>query len=196
MLPELSNKRFVILGLQGSGKSVLAWHIVSQTKNALVYDVHHEYRGLNRYLVSIKHCDRRVKNDAGLTELEMVIRKVVLESGKVRMFVIDEANRYCPNKYPLPASVLTLNDDNRHEGIALGVIARRPAQLHSDLIELAHYLFIFRLPGKADYKTLEDIASGLGDTVRGLKDYEFVVVDPGRGFKVHPPIDCIVTKRH
>jgi hypothetical protein len=188
MLPDITNKRFVILGQQGSGKTVLAKYYLRGTKDSMVYDIHHEYTGLNRYLAAHRQVDRRTKNDPGIIELDNFVSTVVLGSGRVRLFVLDEGNRFCPNKYPLPASILTLNDDNRHDKIAFGVIARRAAQLHTDLVELAHYLFIFRLTGKNDYSFLEDTAIGLGDAVRALEDFQFVVVDPSRRFKVHEPM--------
>jgi hypothetical protein len=186
---DLSNKRFVILGLQGSGKTTQAKHILKSVKNHIVYDVHHEYTGFNRYLVQYRQVRKPGDNkDPAIAELNSFVSQCVLLPGQIRLFVLDEANRYCPNKYPLPSSILTLNDDNRHERIAFGVVARRAAQLHTDLVELAHYLFVYRLTGKNDYKYLEDIAEGLGDAVRALKDYHYVQVNPDRSFQVMPPV--------
>jgi DNA helicase HerA-like ATPase len=188
MLPDISSKRFAILGLQGSGKTVLARFFLKAIKNSIVYDVHHEYVGYNRYMADHRQVDRRNKADPGVLELDTFVKMVVTGSGQVRLFVLDEANRFCPSHYPLPASILTLNDDQRHDKIAFGTIARRPSQLHTDLIELAHYLFIFRLTGRNDYQFLEDTAEGLGDAVKKLEDFQFVIVDPGRRFKVHEPM--------
>ncbi len=189
MLPDITNKRFVILGLQGSGKTELAKKFLKAQKNSIVYDVQHEYYGFNRYIVGNKNPDRRMRSkDLSVAELNVFIIQVVQESGQIRLLIIDEANRYCPNKYPLPASILTLNDDSRHLKLGFGVIARRAAQLHTDLVELAHYLFIFRLTGRNDYQFLEDTAVGLGDAVKDLDDFHFVIVDPSRRFKVHPPV--------
>lgn len=191
MLPDITNKRAVIFGLQGSGKSVLARSLLATEKNHLVYDVHHEYGDMIRYLVTYKHV-RKPGNpqDPAIIELNWLVERLVIcQGGKIRLFAIDEANRYCPNHYPLPSSILTLNDDNRHDRIGFITIARRPAQLNTDLTELAHYLFIFRLTGRNDYKFLEDTAEGLGDAVKALKDFHFCIVDPGRRFKIHPPVE-------
>jgi len=192
-LPDLENKRFCIFGLQGSGKTELAKAIMKgvRVNTYLVYDVHHEYTGFTRYLASTRQVDRRNNNDPGVIELNNIIDRV---KSRIRLFVLDEANRFCPNHYPLPASILVLNDDQRHDKIAVGFVARRPVQLHTDLVELAHYLFIFRLTGRNDYKFLEDTAEGLGDQVKALKDYEFVIVDPGRRFAVHPPLKIEMKK--
>lgn len=186
---NLSNKRFCIFGLQGSGKSVLLKTLVRQEPSHMIYDVHHEHAGLNRYFVQHRQVDRRRKDAPGIIELDNFVNRLVLESKQVRLFVLEEANRYCPNKYPLPASILVLNDDQRHDRIAFGSIARRPAQLNTDLVELAHYLFIFQLTGRNDYQFMEDTAMGLGDVVRDLLPYHFVVVPPRRSdYYVHKPV--------
>ena len=104
------------------------------------------------------------------------------------MFGIDECNRYCPNRKPLPDQVGVLNDFNRHYRIATGYIARRPTQLNTDLIELSHYLVFFRLMGKNDYRYMEDIADGLGDAVRALPKFHYVLVDEARDYQVCKPV--------
>jgi hypothetical protein len=189
-LPDLTDKRAVILGLQGSGKSELGKCLTRSEPAHLVYDVHHEYTGFNRYLVE----HRQVRKpgdpkDPAIDELNNLVERVIFEGGRIRRFTMDEANRYCPGKYPLPSSILTLNDDNRHDKVSFIAIARRAVQLNADLVELAHYLFIFRLPGKNDRQYLEGLSEGLGDAVRELQDYHFMVVDPRRQYSVHLPID-------
>lgn len=189
MIPDLTNKRFVIFGLQGSGKTILAKHILSQEPAHFVFDTLHEYKGFNRYLPL-------QRDTRGIPELETLIEIAIIRSKAVRLFIIDEANRFCPSKIPLPQAVLNLNDFQRHYGIAFGAIARRPVQLFTDLTELAHYMFIFNLKGKNDCAYLDAIVLGLGDAVSQLQSYHFVVVSPGRSYEVHAPIDIsALTKR-
>lgn len=187
-LPDLQNKRFVILGLQGSGKSVLMKAIAADNHNHLIYDVHHEHTGFNRYLVQNKRPTTYKESDPAIAELNAVVARTVLDIGLIRMFILEEANRYCPSKRPLPSSILVLNDDNRHDKVSFGSIARRAVQLNSDLVELAHYLFIFRLPGKNDYIYLENVAEGLGDAVRNLEEFHYVQVEPSRDYNIKPPV--------
>lgn len=180
---DIANKGFAILGLKGTGKSVLVKSILRGNKDSMVYDVLHEHTGFNRYLPKY-----RDGSDAGIAELNYFVRQCI-QPGNIRLFILEEANRYCPPKpKPLPPAMLDLNDFNRHWHISFGVVARRPTQLNSDLIELAHYLFIYRLVGKNDYQYLESVAEGLGDAVRGLPDYHFVVCGPDRKFQVHAPV--------
>jgi len=185
MLPDLTNKRFVILGLQGTGKSYLARHLLQHEQASIAYDVLHEYQGLNRYIVKY-----RQHGQEGVDELNLFVSKVVVGSKRIKLFVLDEANRYCPPKpHPLPDAILELNDWQRHYGISFGCIARRPTQLHSDLVELAHYMFIFQLKGRNDVAYLDTIATGLGQQVLQLPQYHFVVVHPNHEVELHPPIN-------
>lgn len=180
---DIASKRFVIVGLQGSGKTCLARTFLRSEPASIVYDVLDEYQGLNRYIATGRQYDPE-----SLNELNEFVNRVVVGSGKVRLFVLDEANRYCPNRRPLPDSISELNDFQRHYNIAFGVVARRPVQLNTDLVELAHYLFVFRLVGKNDLEYLDSLSAGLADVVAGLGQYEFVVVDPLRRYQVHKPV--------
>jgi DNA helicase HerA-like ATPase len=184
MLPDLTNKRFVILGLQGSGKSQLAKHLLQHEQAHIVYDVMHEHSGFNRYIV--KH---RKHGKDGIDELNLFVQKVVIESKRIRLFILDEANRYCPPKpAPLPDSILELNDWQRHWNISFGSIARRPTQLNSDLTELANYKFIFQLTGVKDLAYLDSIVKGLGDQVLTLPPFHFVIVYPNHQTEIQAPI--------
>lgn len=189
MFVDLSDKRFCIFGLQGSGKSIMVKHLLKETPHSIVYDVLREHKGLARYIVSRRQVIRHNENDPAILELNQFVNQIVIGSGMIRMFILEEANRFCPPKpQPLPSSILDLNDFQRHEKIAFGVVARRPTQLHSDLVELAHYLFVFHLVGKNDYAYLEAIAEGLGDAVRALKPFCFVVVNPDRSYSTRKPL--------
>lgn len=186
---ELENKRFAIFGLQGSGKSVLVKQILTLYRPSIVYDVLKEHYGFNRYLVTNRQVIKHREDDIAILELNRFVNQVVIASHQVRLFILEEANRYCPPKpFPLPSSILDLNDFQRHEKIAFGVVARRPVQLNSDLVELAHYLFIFHLVGKNDVDYLESVAEGLGMAARSLPDYHFIIVHPNRSYEIHKPI--------
>lgn len=177
---DITNKRFCILGLQGSGKTELAKHLLRGSSNHLVYDPLQEYDGFRRYVPD----DRN-----SIDELTLCIQKLVVAKLKPDLFLLDEANRYCPPKpHPLPMGIAELNDWSRHMSLSWGCICRRPVQLHSDLMELAHYLFIFVLKGKNDGMYLDSILPHLSDTVASLPDYHFAVVAENRSVSIHAPI--------
>jgi len=187
MIPDLSDKRFAMFGLQGSGKTNLAKYLLKAQPAHLVFDVKHEYQGLNRYVV-------RFRDKRGIPELEAVIDKLVTPTELIKLFVIDEANRYLePKPVPLPPAVLNLNDFSRklpptNKALSFGCIARRPVQMHTDITELAHYLFVFNLKGKNDCQYLDALVHGLGETVATLPDFHFVIVFPNRTYQVHEPV--------
>jgi hypothetical protein len=67
--------------------------------------------------------------------LETIINKITPPKGTdinkwlppYSLFIIDEANRFCPPKPKLlPAAVADLNDQNRHYLMSVGYVARRP----------------------------------------------------------------------
>ncbi len=180
---NLANKRFTILGLQGSGKSTFAKWIVKQNPKALVFDTVKEYpNNVNRYIPVKSHGPTLVD------ECERCIERLLLKNKRFDMFVIDEANRIAPSKKPLPPNLGALNDQNRHYGIALGMVARRPTQLHTDFLDLAHFLFIFQLSGPHDVMALERIEKGLGNAAKTLPPYHFLLVNENRQYQVMPPI--------
>lgn len=186
---DLTGKTFCILGLKGTGKSTLANLILNTYgASALYYDTLFEappdsvfdvYQPNNRYSVR---------------ELETVINAIIPQNvnqlPKYRLVIIDEANRHCPPKpSPLPPAIADLNDQCRHYLMSAGFIARRPIQLNSDLMELADYIFIFRLTGKNDIQYLENTVTGLGEAVKSLGNHEFIQVNPDKSFQVCAPIN-------
>ena len=186
MLVNLDKKTFLILGYKGSGKSTLAKTIAtSYGARCLYYDTLHEIPESAKF-----HAYRPVDRQS-VTELEKTVK--FLEISKAyRLFLIDESNRYFPPKPSrLPQGIADLNDWCRHPQYNLGVgyIARRPVQINTDLVEICDYMFIFQLGGKNDVAYLNSLRDGLGDTVKDLKPYHFVLANQDRTFKVYPPVN-------
>lgn len=180
---SLQSKTFCVFGLRGTGKSTMVNGIASHFgSKTLVYDTLHEVPEAATYF-SYPPRDRY-----SVPELNDVITGV-LAVRRFDLFIIDEANRFCPPKpAPLPQKVQDLNDMCRHYGLGAGYVARRPVQLNQDLTELAEYLFIFHLAGKSDISYLNDISQGLGDAVLALPNFYFVLVSPDRSYEVYDPI--------
>lgn len=180
---NLDGRTFCIFGLRGSGKSTFADNIARQYgAAAIVYDTTHEYPKNAGYDIY------RPRDPRSDIELSNVV-SAVLKKRAYKLILIDEANRFMPSKpHPLPPVIAQLNDQCRHYNIAVGYIARRLSQLNQDLTELAEYLFIYHLKGKADYAYLENVSPGLGDAVVLLPPHYFVVVYPDRDFKAFTPI--------
>lgn len=180
---DLANKAFCVFGLPDGGKSTLVNYLLYQYGSvAFVYDTLHEYP-------DTPFDSYTPKGRYNIAEFEPVI-SVAMK--KYKMIVIDECNRFCPPKpTPLPQAIADLNDWRAHYGISVGYVCRRPVQLNQDLTELANYLFIFNLKGKNDCQYLNDLADGLGDAVKELEMYHFMIVDPQRNYQVCPPVPKI-----
>ena len=182
---ELTRRTWCVLGYKGGGKSILGKTIASRYGlKALYYDTLHEVPH------EAKFNSYQPKNRYNIAELESIIK--LIKNGKYfRMFVIDEANRFCPPKpRPLPEGIADMNDWCRHPqyNLSVGYICRLPVQINTDLIEIADYLFIFQLGGKNTQSYLNDMRSGLGDVVRDLPPFHFVLVYPNRTWIVCNPV--------
>ena len=181
---DLKGKVWVDFGLRESGKSTFADHVLTTYGElALYYDTVHEAP------IDSKYDIYQPKDRYSVFELETVVKTItpanINQLPKYRMFVIDEANRFCPSKpSPLPPSIADLNDQCRHYLMSVGFIARRPSQLNQDLTELADYVFLFHLTGKNDKAYLESLKQGLGDAVETLENHRFICLFPDRHFEL------------
>lgn len=168
--------RIGIFGLQGSGKTTLAKDIAREyKKHTFIFDVMNEYSFNHRYNVK----NRSYPEIAEEFDLffKNFYKPKVLEKKIKNILIIDEANRIAPNGRKLADGLAELNDLHRHYKNSFILIARRPAQLHTDLLELLHYIIVFRLNGINDIKRLNSIKEGLGDEVKHLGAHEFIIYD-------------------
>ena len=179
--------RRVIVGLQGSGKTVLAKSIIDQYHkqgvSTLVIDYQHEYDGKG-------HTAYRVTDRVNPTqEVDTVLRHMIIDPYHGRVprrqryghLVCDEAPRYFPNRTPLPTSMAEINDVGRHIGVAVTCIARRFSQVNTDLVELAHEIYLFRQSGVNDLKRCNDMSAGLANIVGHLPPHHYALLDMTTG---------------
>jgi hypothetical protein len=119
------------------------------------------------------------------------ITRAVMKSRKYALYAIDEANRFAePKPEPLPPVLRDLNDYRAHYELATLYIGRRPVQFHTDIVDLANNLIIFRLDGQHDIDYLNRTKSGLGDVASTLPPYHFIVRTLKTGnWIVHKPVD-------
>lgn len=184
---KLERKTWCAFGYKETGKSSLVKTIAQVFgSECLYYDSQHEVpkdAGFHAYKPDDKH---------SVEELLSIAAALTMNK-RYRMFIIDEADRFFPPKpKPLPKLIKDMNDSCRHPqfNMSIGYVARRPCSINTDLVEIADYIFCFNLGGKNDIKYLNDLATGLGDTVRNLEKYHFVVVPNIRkNYAVHRPIE-------
>ena len=179
---DLTGKRICVVGLQGSGKSYLTKYLLERYKRVFVIDPMDEYQIIDKD-----------KNRVRVVLKEEVIPDIVfdtIENTHLDMLIVDELSRFAPSRRSINSRLKNFADVCRHPPTPTTFvgIARRPGQVFTDYVELAHYIFIFRLRGRNDSIWLANQAIDLPTTVHGLKQYEFVCLDPDRSFKVMPPV--------
>lgn len=178
----------MVFGLKKSGKSNFVQWLLTQDRyrNHLMYDLTAEHAALNRYIPTNR------RGEEAKAELNGVVERTVVGNDRDRrpdILALEEVSRFCSPNSPPPEAVYELIDMNRHYGIGILGIARRPAQVHTDMVELADNLIIFRLRGKNDRRRLNAEVSGLGDAVVELEEYEFIHVDASRDYQVVNPVE-------
>lgn len=180
--------RRVIVGLQGSGKTVLAKSFIARYKkrgiSTLVIDYGNEYdgKGFTAFRLSKDRSNPAIEIDAAVRTLIIEpYRAGVPRSKRYGHLVLDEAPRYLPNRQPLPPAIGEINDVGRHIGIAMTTIARRFSQVNTDLVELAHEIYLFRQSGVNDLRRCDDMRAGLANIVGSLAPHHYAVLDMTTG---------------
>jgi len=179
----------MVFGLKKQGKSNwVQWLLKNHEayQNTLMYDVAREHDSLNRYLPEYR------KGEKARAEAGEVISHFITDNHRALrpdLLVLEEVSRLAPNSGGASDAVFDLVDLARHYGVGIMGIARRPAQVDTDLVEMADNIIVFNLRGKNDVKRLNDESPGAGDAARELDDYHYLRIDGGREWTVHSPVD-------
>lgn len=185
-LPDLKRRHTVVLGKKKEGKSNWVQYALTRPENSrhLVYDTVREHQNLNRYIPTNR------KGDKGKSEFNGVTERFITEQDRDRrphIYAVEEASRVAPNRGSIPDAWMELVDLNRHYDVGLMAVARRPAQMDTDTVELADTLVVFYVDGKNDVRRLNEIKDGLGDRANDLDPYHYLTVQ-GRELEEHQPV--------
>ena len=178
---DLHPRGTVLAGLRGSGKSNFArWLCQMEPDAVLVYDPLDQYPEYDRIRPKQRDFPKAAE------ELGRILNRMELWDAArhpYRLLVVDEAQRVAPGGgRPLHPTLGRLNAEHRHIPLGVVWIARRPRELHPEVVNLADHLCLWRLPGATDARFLDDTARGLADAVASLGPWEFVYVDQGRRY--------------
>ena len=188
---DLSKPRLVsIFGYTGGGKSNFLKYLLKELKNhkILVVDFHNEYAKLDKYTNIDRVCPKTsVKNNQ--EELNKFLDKAIkhAKDNQYNLIAIDEANQYMVSKNKISYAMVDLKNNHRHYNLSAFFIMRRPTQFDTDIIEQSHYLVAFSIKGKNTVKYFNDLSDGMGDAITRLSQYEYVLADPDRDFRIHNP---------
>lgn len=187
---DLIGKHTMVFGLKGAGKSNFTQWIIDDHdayRNALVYDVCREHGNTEvaRYIPTHR------SGKESRAEFGAVIAKYVTENhrdARPDLVVAEEVSRVAPNSGATPDQLLDLIDMNRHYNVGFLGVARRPAQVDANLVELADNIIVFAVRGKNDRKRLNNEAPGAGDAAAKMDKYHFLRITPDRRFEIHKPV--------
>ena len=176
-ITDLKEKKIVIAGLTGCGKTYLSKKITKKFKT-LVYTPHrYEWQKENVYLYVPKDF---------YEEFEDIAKKVkkYAKEGKITMFMIDEFDLLLQNKSKIPPAFLDLLINHRHYGLSIMLVTRRIQNLPPQVYEECHYMGIFAVQSPNAVKKLNDIDGTMGEQAKALKqeDHKFLWKKQG-----HPP---------
>lgn len=198
MRVNFSNKLVSVFGLHETGKSYFVKQM-SENYDTVVFDILNEYDE-NKHDVWRPEQDQYPEIQDEFDDFVGYIREQKRQNeARWGMMVCDEASTVLPNKKGMPSNVNNFLNYYRHsldeKGWDMGgvFVARRPARVNTNIVELSRYLVIFRVTGKNDIKYLNSIASGLGDEASKLgsgdrPEHEFILVHPDRNYEVMPPL--------
>lgn len=187
---DLLGQQTMVFGKKGQGKSNFIQHVLQKDayRNTLVFDTNreHENTGLPRYE------PRHRRGKEARAELGEVLSRYVTTPTDYRdirpdLVVLEELSRYAPSGGSMCDELGEFVDLARHLDVGLLGVARRPAQVDTDTVELADNTVIFRVDGDNDVRKLNRISSGLGDAAAGLEEYHFLVYD-GSDYAIHEPV--------
>ncbi len=184
---DLRKKIFCIFGLNMSGKSYFTKNAIIPKYKCLVFDPNGEY--------DQQTCDvykPKSRSYPGIAfENEKFLDWIKKNKGNCDLLIFDEADSIFPNKKPLMSNMDSLKGRYRHPEwgeLGIGFICRRPAQIFTDFPSLSHYIFSFGNKGAPDIQRLNAESEGLGDLVKTLSNYEYVIVNQDRTYRKMPPI--------
>ena len=183
---NLKNKKFAIFGIQGSGKTVLAKHLLKSFNKPIVYEIHPDFRDTKAMIYKPKDLLLPTLNEFCAKIKQLAIK------GKCDLFIIDEADYFFRSNFDIPLNLLDLILNHRHYNLALCFISRRPQDIPTKVYESCYATFIFKLEG---VNALDKLAQ-ININMRGLIDkvdysrYNFIVKELGKDPYLCRPIKC------
>jgi len=168
---ELQNKKILIFGLNGTGKTYLAKHLSRYFKTFVITMNSYEWKNENVVVGECKliedykfWCDFVVSNYNKL---------------KVNLVILDDFDVFFEHHLETLPSFQNLVYRNRHMGLSVIAITRRPQNLPAKYWEAFDILVGFTVHSPTTVQKLNQIYPSLGDMVAKLQigSYKFVWYD-------------------
>lgn len=190
---NLKNQKFCVFGLQGSGKTVLARHILTQKfKRPLVYCFHeHDWNRVRAYRWHPPRDENGFVTNMEEDFKEFIKQGIILgRRKKIDLIMIDEADMFFQSNFQVREYMNDLVLNHRHYNVAVGFVSRRPQDIPTKIVESCKAGFYFALEGDNVLKKLKNISPKLMEEVMQLQhgDHHFLVKEIGKQPVKHKPI--------
>jgi hypothetical protein len=199
MSDDRRDKRWVVVGKQGTGKTIFVKSLVHKYLSAkvgvLIIDP------LSEYEIEKATIFRPENHSAPQAEVELALKMLVVnpfiekQPKQYGFIVFEECTRYFPNRQPLPAYFGYLNDYARHVPVGMCFVGRRFSQMHTDISELAHVHIIYRQDGVNDLQRCDEMKKGLSERVENLKEYHYIELNEKGEISEHSPVNYKLFQR-
>lgn len=170
---QLKNKKILITGLGGRGKTYLA-HEFSRFFKCLVYTQHKDdikkYWGADPN-ITIASPKSFIKD----FPFWCLIAKLMAENHKIDMFIVDDSDAIFKSHFDTCQELSDLTVNNWHYGLGMMFLSRRPQDLPTKVYNAFEILCLFSIDAPQAIKILNDYSAGLGDQVKALpyESHEF-----------------------
>lgn len=194
-----SNERVAVVGMTGSGKTVLVKKFCQQYNRAVFIDFKKENSDLENTLITSNY-EEAIKHIDSNSNFFIVLQPLDLNEETFDQFceeifnrnnltlIFDEIYFICfPKVCEFHGKLIRMG---RSKGIGLVHCTQRPNYVDQALLSESNHFFIFRLQLEGDRKKVEGIiGQDLTEPMKELNEYEFLYYNYKEGFKIFEPVD-------
>ena len=171
------HKKYVISGIQGSGKTYLSQWISSLYHTVHVYTPH--WQEWEKIDVTV------FKPTDYVDDFQFWLKIMKRGRGKIDCLIIDEADMLFRSHFDSSPDLRDLVINHRHYGISLVFITRRPQNIPTWIFEQCEYVATFKMEGVNVVKKFGDLDHRIPDLMDRIRyeNHEFVIKKLGK-----PPV--------
>jgi len=186
MIPDIKDKKCVVCGLQGGGKTFYAKEVIRRNNyKVLVYSPHYyEFESENDNFVYFQGFPANFQNF-------FYYAKELARKGYIDGVFIDEFDVVFRNNFDINQQIQDIFANHRHYGMFLLGITRRPQDIPSVFMESSAYIISFALQGENVRRKFNGIFKGFGDMVidnLSYDNYEYAIKQIAMPPKKYPAI--------
>ena len=194
------DRKIVIVGINGSGKSILLGSLMEVMDRLIDYDMEGEHiiqgaqtvkslselyealkKGVTKIRYDTSHLNTREENRKEFERLARYFKGAGLQN---YFIIVDEAHEVYTEGHPLGALTEWLDLRGRKHGLGLTISTQRPAKLHKDVFSQCSKILVMASTSNYDLTYLKKIGfRDIFEQVRSLEEFEFVDICSGEQYE-------------